>query len=75
MNFNMNVRSFSPTNAKCKLFYSFLLSKKADLPMKSTKLKTEFNLSENELKETYQVLFDITPETYLRSFQYKIKKS
>ena len=65
----MNERSFALNDAKCKLFYSFLISKKADLPSKSRKLKTDFNLSDSELRETYQMCFKITSETYLRSFQ------
>ena len=67
----MKINGTSIALAKTKDFYIQLLKQELTYPLKSVKLKNDFNLTEEQLKEIYLLPHKVTKETRLRDMQYK----
>ena len=70
MNFDYKSKSFNAYTAKCKQFYSTMISSKARIPNGFKKLKADFELSNAE--EIFSIPYLVASETYVWSFQYRI---
>ena len=73
--FNYNGKRFDLKEKKSKQFYSLLISKKAKPPTAVSKLKSEFHLSEDELKTAFTLPHNVALEPYVKAFQFKILNS
>ena len=73
--FIYNGKLFDLKEKKSKHFYSLLISKKAKPPTAVSKLKTEFHLSEDELKTAFTLPHNVALEPYVKAFQFKILNS
>ena len=66
---------FDTTKKKSKDYYALLISKKAFSPCNGQKLKCEFDLSDDELKQAFSLPHSIAFEPYVKAFQYKVLNS
>ena len=57
---------------KSKDYYSVLLCKKAQFPNRSLTLKSEFDLTGEQLQTVYILLHTVCCEPYIKAFQYKV---
>ena len=73
--FNFNGKRFDLKETKSKHFYSLLISKKAKPLTAVSKLKSEFHLSEDELKAAFTLPHNVALEPYVKAFQFKILNS
>ena len=60
---------------KSKDYYSVLLCKKAQFPNRSLTLKSEFDLTGEQLQTVYILLHTVCCEPYIKAFQYKVLNS
>ena len=63
---------FDTTKKKSKDYYALLITKKALSPCNGQKLKCEFDLSDDELKQAFSLPHSIAFEPYVKAFQYKV---
>ena len=70
MNFDYKSKSFNAYTAKCKLFYSTMISSKARIPKCFKKLTADFELS--NAQEVFSIPYLVANETYVWSFQYRV---
>ena len=63
------------TTKKSKDYYALLISKKALFPCNGEKLKCEFDLSDDDLKQAFSLPHSIAFEPYVKAFQYKVLNS
>ena len=73
--FNLVNDLFDVTKKKSKDYYSLLVLKKARLPNLAQKLKSDLNLSDEELKNAFLLPHSATFEPYVKAFQYKVLNS
>ena len=73
--FYYNGKRFDLKEKKSKHFYSLLISKKAKPPTAVSKLKSEFHLSEDELKTAFTLPHNVALKPYVKAFQFKILNS
>ena len=66
---------FDITKRKSKDYYSLLIKKKACFPNFAQKLKSHFNLSNEDLKKVFLLLHSIAFEPYVTAFQFKVLNS
>ena len=66
---------FDVMEKKSKQYYSLLKDKKAKLPSAAGKLQKDFNFSLDQLKQLFTFPHKVTPEPYVRAFQYKVLNS
>ena len=64
---------FDITKKKSKDYYSLIISKKAQLPNNSQKLRQHFNLTEEELKLAFTLPHKIAHEPYVKAFRMNTK--
>ena len=62
---------FDTTKKKSKEYFALLISIKALSPCNGQKLKCEFDLSDDELKQAFSLPHSIAFEPYVKAFQYK----
>ena len=65
--FNMNV-----TKKKSKDYYLLLVTEKAQPPNITHKWKSDFNLSDDNLREFFLLPHSVALESYVKAFQYKV---
>ena len=70
MNFDYKSKSFNAYTAKCKQFYSTMISSKAIIPNAFKKLTVDFELS--NVQDVFSIPYLVSSETYLWSFQYRV---
>jgi hypothetical protein len=70
MNFDYKAKSFNAYTAKCKQFYSMMISSKARTPNGFKKLTADFELS--NAQEVFSIPYLVASETYVWSFQYRV---
>ena len=70
MNFDYKSKSFNAYTAKCKQFYSTMISSKARIPNAFKKLTVDFELS--NVQDVFSIPYLVSSETYLWSFQYRV---
>ena len=70
MNFDYKSKSFNAYTAKCKQFYSTIISSKARIPNGFKKLTADFELS--NAQEVFSIPYLVASETYVWSFQYRV---
>ena len=63
---------FCVNTRKCKHYYLLLISRKAKFPNITSKLKINFNLSDEQLLQTFSLPHDVALEPYVKAFQYKV---
>ena len=63
---------FDTTTKKSKDYYALLISKQALFPCNGEKLKCEFDLSDDDLKQAFSLPHSIAFEPYVKAFQYKV---
>ena len=66
---------FDTTTKKSKGYYALLISKKALFPCNGERLKCEFDLSDDDLKQAFSLPHSIALEPYVKAFQYKVLNS
>ena len=66
---------FDATTKKSKEFYALLIKEKAQLPFIAYKLQSDFNLTNDQLREIFQLPHSVTLESYVKAFQYKALNS
>ena len=71
----INDNAFNVLKKKSKDYYSLLLSKKAQFPIRGLTLKREFDLTNDELQKAYILPHTNCCEPYIRAFQYKVLNS
>lgn len=59
---------FCVDTKKCKHYYLLLISRKAKFPNITSKLKINFNLSEEQLHQTYSLPHDVALEPYVVAY-------
>ena len=70
MNFDYKSKSFNAYTARCKQFYSTMISSKARTPNGFKKLTADFKLS--KAQEVFSIPYLVASETYVWSFQYRV---
>ena len=70
MNFDYKSKSFNAYTAKCKQFYSTMITSKARIPNGFKKLTADFELS--NAQEVFSIPYLVASETYVWSFQYRV---
>ena len=70
MNFDYKSKAFNAYTAKCKQFYSTMISSKARIPNAFKKLTADFELS--NVQDVFSIPYLVASETYLWSFQYRV---
>lgn len=70
MNFDYKSKSFNAYTAKCKQFYSTMITSKARIPNGFKKLTADFELSNTQ--EVFSIPCLVASETYVWSFQYRV---
>ena len=70
MNFDYKSKSFNAYTARCKQFYSTMVSSKARTPNGLKKLTADFGLS--NAQEVFSIPYLVASETYVWSFQYRV---
>ena len=70
MNFDYKSKSFNAYTARCKQFYSTMISNKARTPNGFKKLTADFELL--NAQEVFSIPYLVASETYVWSFQYRI---
>ena len=73
--FRINNEEFDLTKRKSKDYYSLLIKKKACFPNFAQKLKSDFNLSNEDLKKAFLLPHSIAFEPYVKAFQFKVLNS
>ena len=66
---------FNATTKKSKEFYALLIKQKAPLPYIANKLQGDFNLTNDQLRQIFQLSHSVTLESYVKAFQYKVLNS
>ena len=66
---------FDTTTKKSRDYYALIISKKALPPSNGQKLKYEFDLSDDDLKQVFSLPHYIAFEPYVKAFQYKVLNS
>ena len=66
---------FNATTKKSKEFYAILIKEKAPLPYIANKLQSDFNLTNDQLRQIFQLSHSVTLESYVKAFQYKVLNS
>ena len=66
---------FDATTRKSKEFYVLLIKEKAQLPHIAYKLQSDFNLTNDQLRQIFQLPHSVTLESYVKAFQYKVLHS
>ena len=57
---------FDVTTKKSKEFYALLIKEKAQLPYITYKLQSDFNLTNDQLRQIFQLPHFVTLETYVK---------
>ena len=70
MNFEYNAKDFNVYTAKCKQFYSMIISTKAKTPNSFKRLIADFKLSNPQ--DAFSIPYLTASETYVWSFQYRL---
>ena len=65
----------SATTKKSKEFYALFIKEKAQLPYIAYKLQSDFNLTNDQLRQIFQLPHSVTLESYVKAFQYKVLNS
>ena len=65
-------KAFGPLTSKGKNFYASLIKEKAKHSRGSTKLMSDFNLSEEETRKAFVLAKSVALETFVQCFQFKI---
>ena len=60
---------------KSKEFYALLIREKAQLPYIAYKLQSDFNLTNDQSRQIFQIPHAVTLESYVKAFQYKVLNS
>ena len=68
----MSNNPFEVSKAKSSQYYKLLLIYKLQFPRKASKVKIDFNLTNDELEKTYILAFQNCQETYVKDFQYRL---
>ena len=66
---------FDATTKKSKEFYALFIKEKAQLPYIAYKLQSDFNLTNDQLRQIFQLPHSVTLESYVKAFQYKVLNS
>ena len=66
----VNDKAFYVLKWKSQDYYSLLLSKKAQLPNRSLTLKSEFDLTGDQLQQGYILPHTVCCEPYIKALQY-----
>ena len=70
--FKIGDKIYDVTKCRCKTFYSLLIETKAIPSNGFQKVKTDFNLEDDDVKEVFRLSKTAATETFINSFQYKI---
>ena len=65
---------FDATTKKSKEIYALSIKEKAQLPYIGYKLQSDFNLTNDQLRQIFQLPHSVTLESYVKAFQYKVLK-
>ena len=71
----MTIWLFDATTKKSKEFYALLIKEKVQLPYIAYKLQRDFNLTNDQLRQIFQLAHSVTLESYVKAFQYKVLNS
>ena len=63
---------FDTTTKRSRDHYALIISKKALSPSNGQKLKYEFDLSDDDLKQVFSLAHSIAFEPYVKAFEYKV---
>ena len=66
---------FDVTTKKSKEFSALLIKGKAQLPSIAYKLPSDFNLTNDQLRQIFPLPHSVTLESYVKAFQYKVLNS
>jgi len=66
---------FDVTTKTSKEFYALFINEKAQLPYIVYKLQGNFNLTNDQLRQIFQLPHSVTLESYVKAFQYKVLNS
>ena len=66
---------FDANKKKSKEFYVLLIKEKAQLPYIAYKLKSDCNLTNDQLRQIFQLPHSVSLESYVKAFQYKVLNS
>ena len=73
---NRNIAEYQkPCTKKSKEFYALLIKEKVQLPYIAYKLQRDFNLTNDQLRQIFQLAHSVTLESYVKAFQYKVLNS
>ena len=72
LEFQCGEKVFNPLTSKSKHFYELLISKKVRVSRGFTKWKENFCLDDTAVSKAFLIVRSISPETFVRSFQFKI---
>ena len=70
--FLIHNNTFDVTKKKSKDYYLLLVTEKAQPPNISHKWKSDFNLSDDHLREFFLLPHSVALESYVKAFQYKV---
>ena len=70
MNFDYKSKSFNAYTAKCKQFYSMMISSKERIPNGFKKWRADFELS--NAQEVFSIPYLVASKMYVWSFQYRV---
>ena len=62
---------FDATTKKSKEFYALLIKEKAQLPYIAYKLQSDFNLTNDQLRQIFQFPHSVILEWYVKAIQFK----
>ena len=68
--FKIGDKIYDVTKCRCKTFYSLLIETKAIPSNGFQKVKTDFNLEDDDVKEVFRLSKTAATETFINSFQY-----
>jgi len=68
-------KEFDVLTKKSKDYYMLIKRMSAQMPKNSQHLRQAFNLSQDQLKEVFLLPHEVTCETYIKAFQYKVLNS